>query len=56
MHEQLIREKAYQIWEAEGYPEGRADAHWRQAETALAETAAPAKTKLVARPRTKKKA
>jgi Protein of unknown function (DUF2934) len=26
--EQRIRERAYQLWEAEGRPEGRAEAHW----------------------------
>jgi hypothetical protein len=30
--EKLIRERAYQIWTDEGRPEGRADAHWEQAE------------------------
>ena len=54
MHEQLIREKAYQIWEAEGYPEGRADVHWRQAETVLAGMTAPAKTKRVGKPKATK--
>jgi hypothetical protein len=29
--ENIIRERAYQIWEAEGRPEGRADDNWRQA-------------------------
>jgi hypothetical protein len=30
-HEQQIRERAYQIWEEEGRPEGRAFDHWERA-------------------------
>jgi hypothetical protein len=30
-HEQRIRTRAYEIWERDGHPEGRAEAHWRQA-------------------------
>ncbi|MDO9710609.1 DUF2934 domain-containing protein [Paracraurococcus lichenis] len=29
--EQRVRERAYHLWEAEGRPEGRADAHWVRA-------------------------
>jgi hypothetical protein len=29
--EQRIRERAYEIWENEGCPEGRTDEHWQQA-------------------------
>lgn len=29
--EQRIRDLAYQIWEDEGRPEGRAEVHWQQA-------------------------
>jgi len=29
--EQLIRERAYQLWEMEGRPEGRQDEYWRRA-------------------------
>jgi hypothetical protein len=29
--EQRIRERAYQIWEHEGRPDGRAEHHWEQA-------------------------
>lgn len=29
--ERRIREHAYRLWEAEGRPEGRAEAHWEQA-------------------------
>lgn len=31
-----IRVAAYYIWEAEGRPEGRQDAHWQQARAELA--------------------
>lgn len=27
-HEQRVRERAYQIWQEQGCPEGQADAHW----------------------------
>ncbi|MGI4731656.1 MAG: DUF2934 domain-containing protein [Janthinobacterium lividum] len=30
-HEASIRERAYEIWQAEGSPEGRHDQHWQQA-------------------------
>lgn len=29
--EQAVRERAYHLWEEEGRPEGRADAHWHEA-------------------------
>ncbi|MBP2291346.1 DUF2934 domain-containing protein [Azospirillum rugosum] len=29
--EERIRRRAYQIWEREGHPEGRGEAHWAQA-------------------------
>ena len=29
--EQTVRDVAYAIWEAEGKPEGRDAAHWKQA-------------------------
>jgi hypothetical protein len=35
-HEQRIRERAYQIWEREGCPEGKTTEHWLQAETEIA--------------------
>ncbi|WNJ92496.1 DUF2934 domain-containing protein [Bosea sp. 685] len=38
--EQIVRDTAYAIWEAEGKPEGRDLAHWRQAEARVAESAA----------------
>ena len=35
MDENRIRERAYAIWEREGCPEGRHDAHWEQARQEL---------------------
>ena len=32
---EMIREKAYQLWEADGRPMGTADAHWFAAEALL---------------------
>ena len=29
--DKLIRERAYQIWQREGHPEGRSSDHWQQA-------------------------
>lgn len=34
--EERIREKAYALWEAEGHPHGRADAHWTMAREMVA--------------------
>jgi hypothetical protein len=34
--EQIIRDTAYAIWQAEGRPEGRDVEHWRQAEERVA--------------------
>jgi len=31
VNENRIREYAYQIWESEGKPEGKAEQHWRMA-------------------------
>ncbi len=39
--QELIRKKAYAIWETEGRPHGQDERHWRQAEAEI-ETAAPA--------------
>lgn len=33
--EAMIRERAYHLWEAEGRPSGRHEAHWLQAEQEL---------------------
>lgn len=34
--EDRIRERAHQLWEEEGRPDGRADAHWFQAKEIVA--------------------
>ena len=34
--ENRIRERAYQLWEQEGCPEGRADTHWDKASELVA--------------------
>ena len=48
--EQLIRERAYHLWMADGCPEGRADFHWHVArEQVLARLRKPARN-----PRTKR--
>ena len=39
--EQIVRDTAYAIWEAEGKPDGRAADHWRQAEARVAASIAP---------------
>ena len=31
LNENLVRERAYKIWESEGRPEGLADKHWSMA-------------------------
>lgn len=36
--EDLIRKRAYEIWESEGFPEGREYSHWEQAVRELGET------------------
>ncbi len=38
--EQVVRDTAYAIWEAEGKPEGRDLMHWQQAEARVAASAA----------------
>jgi hypothetical protein len=30
--EEIIRERAYELWEAAGRPEGRSDEYWNQAQ------------------------
>jgi hypothetical protein len=47
-HEQRIRERAHQIWEREGRPEGKSDEHWQraQAEIAAEESEADLEAKL----------
>ncbi|HEV2335878.1 MAG TPA: DUF2934 domain-containing protein [Stellaceae bacterium] len=34
-HEQRTRERAYEIWERAGRPEGKATEHWLQAEAEI---------------------
>ncbi|MGC2412021.1 MAG: DUF2934 domain-containing protein [Stellaceae bacterium] len=34
-HEQRTRERAYEIWERAGRPEGKASEHWLQAEAEI---------------------
>lgn len=41
LSEDRIRERANQIWEREGRPEGRADDHWRLARLELASETPP---------------
>lgn len=36
MDEQAVRERAYEIWEEEGRPEGREEEHWRRARREVA--------------------
>jgi hypothetical protein len=35
-HEQRVQERAYEIWERTGRPEGKAMEHWLQAEAQIA--------------------
>ncbi len=48
--EDLIRKRAYEIWEAEGFPEGREYFHWEQAVRELSEKSAPAEDDEVSKP------
>lgn len=48
--EAKIREKARELWLAEGQPEGRADQHWLEAE-AIVRAEEEAKTKTARKPR-----
>lgn len=58
--ETQVRERAYYIWEVEGYEDGRAETHWLRAEgelraaadVAQSETVVAPVTKLAAKPRT----
>jgi Protein of unknown function (DUF2934) len=49
-HEHRIQQRAYEIWEREGRPEGQADQHWHQAmaEIAAEESAQEQEAKLEA--------
>ena len=46
----LIRERAYAIWEREGRPEGRERQHWEQAAREILAAGEPARTSQKARP------
>jgi len=51
--DQIVRDTAYAIWEAEGKPHGRATQHWKQAEERVAasltgKATPPAKGKVAA--------
>jgi hypothetical protein len=35
-HEHRVRERAYEIWERAGRPEGKSTEHWLQAEAEIA--------------------
>lgn len=55
--EKLVRDTAYEIWEAEGRPEGRDSEHWRLAEERVSQgdaVHAKSKTATVAKGRSKK--
>ncbi|HRO10141.1 DUF2934 domain-containing protein [Amaricoccus sp.] len=55
--EHRIRERAHQIWESEGRPSGRADAHWSMASAEIAAAGqADAAPKPAAKPRVRKAA
>ncbi|WP_294390274.1 DUF2934 domain-containing protein [uncultured Sphingomonas sp.] len=42
--ERKIRDRAYAIWEREGFPEGRHEDHWHQASREIAGEGQPAET------------
>jgi hypothetical protein len=55
--EKLVRDTAYEIWEAEGRPEGRDSEHWRLAEERISKGEAAqgkSKTATVSKERSKK--
>ncbi len=45
-NEGIIRKLAHQIWEAEGMPDGRANAHWERATVLVSEASSPDQAKL----------
>ena len=45
-NEEIIRQLAHQIWEAEGMPDGRANAHWERATMLVSEANSPDQAKL----------
>lgn len=44
-----IRQRAHEIWEQEGRPDGAHERHWRQAENEMAANAKPVKKPATAR-------
>jgi hypothetical protein len=40
VHKDRVQERAYQLWEEEGHPEGQHERHWRRAEDEFAEKSA----------------
>ena len=40
-----VSERAYEIWEEEGRPEGRSEAHWYRAEQEIARTGTPRRSR-----------
>ncbi len=51
--EQIVRDTAYAIWEAEGKPQGREREHWSEAEARVDASLAKAAPKAKAAPRAK---
>ncbi len=43
-HEHRVRDRAYEIWQAEGCPEGKEHEHWLRAEAEIAAEDTEAKT------------
>jgi hypothetical protein len=41
-----VRQLAYELWEAQGRPEGHSLEHWREAERRIAHDAAPAAARM----------
>ncbi len=52
--DQRIADLAHQIWEQEGRPEGRSEAHWLRAAALVDEAASPAKKSPPKKPAAKK--
>ncbi len=50
--EQIVRDTAYAIWEAEGKPVGRNAEHWRQAEERVATSLSASPDARAAKPKT----
>jgi hypothetical protein len=50
-HSDRIRQRAQEIWEQEGRPEGRAEDHWARAERELGPSAAGSLAKAAGQPK-----